>query len=1093
MSAVSADPPPIDVFISYAPPDERQRARLEVHISLMKRQGLIRTWHQAHVEPGEETAKLAALLGAARLVLLLVSADYLAHEACYELDMRRSLARHAAGDAVVIPVLVHACDWESAPFADLTPLPFRREPVTSWRNRNEAWASVARGIRAAVELLSLPDAERPRGRRAFKAEYERRLASMPDLRRGVSNSFARTMFEAADAEDRAMSSDPPRSASGVLARAAAAPEARSSRREVDVGLIGRETELLDVLQHLERGPVVLFGPDGVGKTALARRIAEELAPHHGPAIELDLRGSTDAPLAPLAAMRLVLRALDPEVDWSGDERALSTAYRAALIKERPILLLDDARDRAQVEPLAVDTDGVVLITAPRSLGLSGVHERELGPLAPGDAAALLQSLVPRFSAPLAERVAELCGGSPFALCVFVGVLQGRVLHDPRDFLVRLGAAAQERRTPEDAVMTAVFDLLEPLPRELWCRLGALPASADEDDAWSLVRLTRSGARAPALGGASGAGALRALGLLGHGQKFHLHPLARAFATARLLPHERAIVEGLSGLGAARRSGDLTRWSDAIARAVAAYEAIPPDALTPQHKAEWEALLREQTQVAGGLGAPAGKARALGHLARSLTGQGRLQEALSLLEQRVALARADGDREEEALGSLDLGRAHRALGDLPRALAAMQVHLEYAASRGDPALPAHEAEIAALRAHVLAPLSRAGTHPRRGELRQIRERHVIRRDAVVHRTAIDREGRVALVRGSGGPIEVFCPSSGARLRILAGAAGGGGIALSGDGVLATDGIAWWNTMTGEHARTERSSAGALAMTSDARLVAVASPGAVRLTNVLPGPVQRELRDTSIDARVRPSFSEDGQLLSTGKGRVALVWHVPGRDVRRIDVECELSVLALSPDGGWLLTGHSSGALVIWDVHRAEKRATLAGSGDAVRDVAMTLDGALAVSCRAGGEIEVWDLRSAREIGSFRHPGAPTSIAVSADARTVIVAGEGGIIQMLELDWAQEQAVPAPWSPDADGLANAFLARHVPLGLDKITRSGAPAWGEVELAGFLEQLARCGLGWLTAEGVRAELLRRTGAFGGRDTRGGSSEAPAGTQDP
>ncbi|WP_437959129.1 TIR domain-containing protein [Sorangium sp. So ce119] len=1081
--AVSADPAPIDVFISYAPPDERQRARLEVHISLMKRQGLIRTWHQAHVEPGEETAKIAALLGAARLVLLLVSADYLAHEACYERDMRRSLARHAAGDAVVLPVLVHACDWESAPFAGLTPLPFRREPVTSWRNRNEAWASVARGIRAAVELLSLPDAERPRGGRAFKAEYERRLVpSMHDLNRDRRGGFSDALGPAEGEYLRAMRLGGSRSDPADLERTASGPEARSSRLEIDVGLIGRETELLDVLQHLERGPVVLCGPDGVGKTALARRVAEELAPHHGPYVELGLQGSTDAPLAPLDAMRLVLRALDREVGWSGDDRALSTAYRAALTEERPVLLLDDARDRAQVESLVVDTDGVVLITAPRSLGLSGAHERELGPLALGDAAALLRAAVPYVGASLVERVAELCGCSPFALCVARSVLQVGVLGNPRNFLVRLRSAAQESRTPEDAVMTTVFDLLPPSIRDLWCRLGALPASADDDEAWSLVRLARSDARATALGGAGGTEVLRTLGLIADGQSYCLHPLARAFATARLLPHERAIVEGLLGVVAAQRSGDWTRWSDAIARAVAVYEAIPPDALTPQHEAEWEALLREQTQVAGGLGASGVKARALGHLGLFLAGQGRLHEAISAFEQRVALARADGDREEEALGSLELGRVHRELGALPRALAAMQVHLEHAASRADPALPAHEAEIAALRAQVLAPLSRAGTHPRRGELRQIREAHVLRTGAPVHHAAIGRDGRVALVRGSDGPIEVFCPSSGAPLRTLPVAGScGGGIALSADGVLAADGITWWNTVTGEHAGSERSSAGALAMTPDARLVAVASPGAVRLMNVLPGFVRRELRDTSIDARVRPSFSEDGQLLATGKGHVALVWHVPRWDVRRLDLECELSVLALSPDGSRLLTGHSSGALVIWDVLRAEKRATLAGSGDAVRDVAMTLDGALAVSCRAGGEVQLWDLRSAREVGSLRHPGVPTAVAVSADARTGIVAGDGGFVQILELDWAQEPAAPALWSPDADGLADAFLARHVPLGPDKVTRSGAPVWGEVELAGFLEQLARCGLGWLTAEGVRAELLRRTGAFGGRDTCG------------
>lgn len=172
-------------------------------------------------------------------------------------------------------------------------------------------------------------------------------------------------------------------------------------------------------------------------------------------------------------------------------------------------------------------------------------------------------------------------------------------------------------------------------------------------------------------------------------------------------------------------------------------------------------------------------------------------------------------------------------------------------------------------------------------------------------------------------------------------------------------------------------------------------------------------------------------------------------------------------------------------RAEKRATLAGSGGAIRDVAVTLDGAVAVSCRAGGEIQVWDLRSAREVGCTRHPGTPAAVAISADARTALVAGTGGIVQVLDLDWVQQSAAPAPWSPDADGLADSFLARHVPLGPDKIMRSGVPVWGEVELAGFHDLLAQCRLGWLTAEGVHAELVRRTKAFEHRGAGGGQAK--------
>ncbi|KYF94123.1 hypothetical protein BE20_07370 [Sorangium cellulosum] len=166
-AASVAAPEPVDVFISHAPIDRSHRTRLEVHLGLMVRQKLIRTWHRAHVEPGEEPSReIAARLEAARMVLLLVSAHFLAQDDCYEGEMMRALERHDAGEARVVAILVHECDWQSAPFARLDPLPTGGKPVSSWRNRHEAWAAVARGGRAAPRARRAPHA-RPRAARGL--------------------------------------------------------------------------------------------------------------------------------------------------------------------------------------------------------------------------------------------------------------------------------------------------------------------------------------------------------------------------------------------------------------------------------------------------------------------------------------------------------------------------------------------------------------------------------------------------------------------------------------------------------------------------------------------------------------------------------------------------------------------------------------------------------------------------------------------------------------------------------------------------------------------------------------------------------------
>ena len=64
------------------------------------------------------------------------------------------MERHEFGEALVIPIILRAADWNAAPFGKLQALPKDAKPVTSWDNQDEAFTDVARGIRAAVEELT---------------------------------------------------------------------------------------------------------------------------------------------------------------------------------------------------------------------------------------------------------------------------------------------------------------------------------------------------------------------------------------------------------------------------------------------------------------------------------------------------------------------------------------------------------------------------------------------------------------------------------------------------------------------------------------------------------------------------------------------------------------------------------------------------------------------------------------------------------------------------------------------------------------------------------------------------------------------------
>jgi len=143
---------PLRVFISYSHKDETLRTELETHLKLLQRQGLISVWTDRKIAAGEEwKGKIDDNLESARIILLLVSADFIASDYCYDLEMTRALARHNANEARVIPVILRAVDWHPAPFAKLQSLPKDGQPVTLWPDRDSAWLDVEKGIRKVAE------------------------------------------------------------------------------------------------------------------------------------------------------------------------------------------------------------------------------------------------------------------------------------------------------------------------------------------------------------------------------------------------------------------------------------------------------------------------------------------------------------------------------------------------------------------------------------------------------------------------------------------------------------------------------------------------------------------------------------------------------------------------------------------------------------------------------------------------------------------------------------------------------------------------------------------------------------------------------
>jgi hypothetical protein len=139
------------LFLSYSHQDEEFRKQLETHLALLRRQGVIDIWHDRRIEAGQNIhSSIDQNIEDSEVILLLVSADFLASDYCYDIEMRRAIKRHEEGVARVIPVILRPCDWHSAPFGNLRATPQDGKPVSKFADRDEAYLIIVRDIRQAV-------------------------------------------------------------------------------------------------------------------------------------------------------------------------------------------------------------------------------------------------------------------------------------------------------------------------------------------------------------------------------------------------------------------------------------------------------------------------------------------------------------------------------------------------------------------------------------------------------------------------------------------------------------------------------------------------------------------------------------------------------------------------------------------------------------------------------------------------------------------------------------------------------------------------------------------------------------------------------
>jgi DNA polymerase III delta prime subunit len=180
-------------------------------------------------------------------------------------------------------------------------------------------------------------------------------------------------------------------------------------------------------------PLLITGPIGVGKTAFALQLADELAPEFPDGqlyADLSPRG-VGAPSAD-GIMRGFLRALGvPAHRVPEDQMQRTGLYRSLLAQRRLFVLLEGAYDESQVRPLLGQSahTQVVVTSSARLLGLDGMHRIELDTLTRQESLTLIGRLIgterTQAESAAADAIAERCGDLPLAVNIMARKIAAR--------------------------------------------------------------------------------------------------------------------------------------------------------------------------------------------------------------------------------------------------------------------------------------------------------------------------------------------------------------------------------------------------------------------------------------------------------------------------------------------------------------------------------------------------------------------------------------------------------------------------------------------------------------------------------------------
>jgi WD40 repeat protein/transcriptional regulator with XRE-family HTH domain len=286
------------------------------------------------------------------------------------------------------------------------------------------------------------------------------------------------------------------------------------------------------------------------------------------------------------------------------------------------------------------------------------------------------------------------------------------------------------------------------------------------------------------------------------------------------------------------------------------------------------------------------------------------------------------------------------------------------------------------------------------------------DGLVYAVALTDDGQLVASGSQDGTVKLWATGSGRLLATLRGHEGGvWGVALSGDGRLVASGsfdgvVRLWDAASGQLARVlEGHTSGILgvSLSRDGHLVVSTSyDGTVRVWETESGRLLQVLEDGTGGIR-DVALSGDGQIVASGGFDNAIrIWDVgSGRLLTTLRGHRGLVYsVALSRDGSLVVSGSFDGAVKLWETRAGRSLANLQGYNRSVRSVGLSGDGRLIFSSSFEGPVRLWDAESGHLLKTL--PGHATGVrdvALRPDGRLAVSGSFDGMIKLWDLERGQ----------------------------------------------------------------------------------------------